>query len=332
MNPPTNRATIISGSATVKINGKPAAARRRPAPDLQRPVPLPVGHGRRRQHGAHRWLRWPSDFLGRGLAFPFAARPRTAGWSLVGGEDKIRQSIWIILSTAPGERLMRPDFGCGIHDLVFEPNTAALRGHGAGHGARGPHPLGAAHRRARRAGGAPPTSERNHLFISIDYRIRSNNAFYNLVYPFFLNEGVGFPPRPQLRPEVRHDASGPDTRRPPIRRAAAGAATADPDVHPGVGTRLNDWTDWNESDPGTTLLQLWAHLAEVILYRLNRLPDLAYVKFLELVGLRLRPARAATADLTFTPQPGFTPPPHATGITVPRVPKSLAQPPAAANP
>jgi phage baseplate assembly protein W len=36
-------------------------------------------------------------------------------------------------------------------------------------------------------------SERNQLFIDIDYRIRGNNAFYNLVYPFFVNEGVGFP-------------------------------------------------------------------------------------------------------------------------------------------
>jgi predicted phage baseplate assembly protein len=87
------------------------------------------------------------------------------------------------------------------------------------------------------------------------------------------------------------------------------------------------WTDWNESDPGTTLLQLWAHLAETILYRVNRIPDRAYVKFLELVGLQLRPAKAATADLTFTPQPGFVPPPHRDGITVPKRTQVRAQPP-----
>lgn len=87
-----------------------------------------------------------------------------------------------------------------------------------------------------------------------------------------------------------------------------------------------DWTDWNESDPGTTLLQLWAHLAETVLYRLNRLPDRAHVKFLELVGLRLRPARAAAADLTFTPQPGFSPRPPATGVTVPDRTQVRAQP------
>jgi predicted phage baseplate assembly protein len=105
-----------------------------------------------------------------------------------------------------------------------------------------------------------------------------------------------------------------------------------PTYTPELALGRDDWTDWNESDPGTTLLQLWAHLAETILYRLNRLPDLAHVKLLELVGLQLRPARAATADLTFTPQPGFRPPPHATGITVPALTQVRAQPPDGGEP
>ncbi len=105
-----------------------------------------------------------------------------------------------------------------------------------------------------------------------------------------------------------------------------------PTYTPELALGRDEWTDFNESDPGTTLLQLWAHLAETILYRLNRLPDLAYVKFLELVGLRLRPARAATADLTFTPKPGFSPPPHITGITVPKRTSVRAQPPGGGDP
>lgn len=99
-----------------------------------------------------------------------------------------------------------------------------------------------------------------------------------------------------------------------------------------IPTYTPEWNDWNESDPGTTLLQLWAHVAETILYRLNRLPELAYVKFLELVGLRLRPARPATADLTFTPQPGFRPPPSGSGITVPAGTPVTAPPPAGGEP
>jgi predicted phage baseplate assembly protein len=61
-----------------------------------------------------------------------------------------------------------------------------------------------------------------------------------------------------------------------------------------------EWTDWNDSDPGITLLQLQAWLTETILYRLNQLPDLNYVKFLQLIGVEQRPARPATTELTFT--------------------------------
>ena len=62
---------------------------------------------------------------------------------------------------------------------------------------------------------------------------------------------------------------------------------------------LPEWTDWNESDPGITLLQLHAWLTETILYRLNQLPELNYIKFLQLLGVEQRPAQPAQADLTF---------------------------------
>lgn len=129
------------------------------------------------------------DFLGRG--WPFPTKPgANRRLSFVSGEARIRQSIWLILSTAPGERQMRPEFGCGIHDLVFQPNTAVLRT--------------AVQNQVREAlvrweqridvvdvrAEAPP-DQRNYLLIRIDYRIRTTNAFYNLVYPFFINEGAG---------------------------------------------------------------------------------------------------------------------------------------------
>ena len=63
---------------------------------------------------------------------------------------------------------------------------------------------------------------------------------------------------------------------------------------------LPEWTDWNESDPGITLLQLHAWLTETVLFRLNQLPELNYIKFLELLGVEQRAARPASADLTFT--------------------------------
>ncbi|ARE41821.1 hypothetical protein RGUI_3680 [Rhodovulum sp. P5] len=67
-----------------------------------------------------------------------------------------------------------------------------------------------------------------------------------------------------------------------------------------IPTYTGDWTNFNESDPGMTLVQLHAWLTETLLWRMNRLPDLAYVNFLNLIGTQPAPARAATAELTFT--------------------------------
>jgi phage baseplate assembly protein W len=106
----------------------------------------------------------------------------------VSDDDAVSQSIEIILGTSPGERQMRPEFGCGIYELVGEANTAWLRG--------------MVRQKVREALTRwearidvldvrvdSPNEQKNRLDIWIDYRIRSNNAFFNLVYPFFLIEG-----------------------------------------------------------------------------------------------------------------------------------------------
>jgi hypothetical protein len=128
-------------------------------------------------------------FYGRGWAFPVRPGP-AGGLALLGGIEKIRQSIEIILSTAPGERQMLPEFGCGIHDLVFQANTAVLRGL-----------LKAQIREALTrwepridvldvtVTSAPGAN--NLLNVGISYRVRANNAYYNQVYPFYLVEGPG---------------------------------------------------------------------------------------------------------------------------------------------
>lgn len=109
--------------------------------------------------------------------------------SYVSGMEMIRQSIFLILMTAPGERQMRPEFGCGVHDLVFEPNTAAL------HGLVQDKVQTALTKWEPRidvlnVNVESPPQQGNLLLIHIDYRIRANNSFFNLVYPFFLNEGA----------------------------------------------------------------------------------------------------------------------------------------------
>src|SRR5947209_19760278 len=61
-----------------------------------------------------------------------------------------------------------------------------------------------------------------------------------------------------------------------------------------------EWTDHNDSDPGITLLQLFAWLGEMIIWRLNQVPQKNYYAFLRLVGMDLRPPAPATTELTFT--------------------------------
>ncbi len=66
------------------------------------------------------------EYLGRGLAFPLQVNPR-GEIALASGERDIEQAIRIILSTRPGERVMRPEFGCRAHELLFEPRDVVLQ-------------------------------------------------------------------------------------------------------------------------------------------------------------------------------------------------------------
>jgi phage baseplate assembly protein W len=129
-----------------------------------------------------------NTLIGKGLYFPLHP-DRDGKLSFLGGAEKIRQSIWLLLSTAPGERVMLPEYGCGIHELLFEANTAALR---ASVQSRVQEALTRWEPRIDvlnvrvEAGGELA----NQLLIRIDYRVRANNSIFNLVYPFFLNEGA----------------------------------------------------------------------------------------------------------------------------------------------
>src|SRR6266436_6308291 len=60
-----------------------------------------------------------------------------------------------------------------------------------------------------------------------------------------------------------------------------------------------EWTNFNESDPGITLVELFAWMTEITNYRLNQVPDLNYIKFLQLIGIELQAARPARVELTF---------------------------------
>ncbi len=128
------------------------------------------------------------EFLGVGWKFPLQVTPG-GRIALARYEQRIEESIYLILSTAPGERVMLPDFGCGIHDLVFAPNSAMTttlvvqmaRQALVAHEPR----IDVLDVSAESAPEQP-----NLLLVRVSYRIRANNALGNLVYPFYIGEGA----------------------------------------------------------------------------------------------------------------------------------------------
>ncbi len=127
------------------------------------------------------------QFLGSGWRFPVA--PTALGrLAFSQGALRVAESIWLILSTAPGERVMRPEFGCGIHELVFAPNDEATHGEVTERVrealTRYEPRIDLEDVRVEAAAGEP-----NKLLIRVDYRLRATNAAHNLVYPFYIAEG-----------------------------------------------------------------------------------------------------------------------------------------------
>lgn len=128
------------------------------------------------------------DFLGTGWKFPLQVNAR-GGIATARHEERVSESIALILGTAQGERVMRSDFGCGIHQLVFEPNSDQTQGRVAHLVRRALVDLEPRIDVLDVRVESPP-SEPNLLLIRVDYRVRATNAFHNLVYPFFIREGA----------------------------------------------------------------------------------------------------------------------------------------------
>lgn len=132
----------------------------------------------------------PKSFLGRGWKFPVRIDTTTGRVGMSEMEQDIKESIWILLSTAPGERLMRPEFGCGIHDLVFSSMSTVT--------------MGLFESRVREAINRwearvditklevfTKEPDKGKLEINLTCRIRDTNSQFNLVFPFYLTEGAG---------------------------------------------------------------------------------------------------------------------------------------------
>jgi uncharacterized protein len=130
--------------------------------------------------------RLAREFLGAGWKFPLQVNP-TGGIARARYEQRVEESIYLILSTAKGERVMLRDFGCGIHDRVFAPNDSAVQTTVVAEVrealVRFEPRIDVLDITAESAADRP-----NLLLIRIDYRIRANQALGNLTYPFYINE------------------------------------------------------------------------------------------------------------------------------------------------
>jgi phage baseplate assembly protein W len=128
-----------------------------------------------------------NTFIGRGIAFPMRV-DHTGSIALVSGPEDIDRSIVMVLSTARGERLMRPEFGCAIWDQLFEPINA--------------NTLGLMAQAVRDAIGqweprvdledvttSADEDRQGRVNIDITYRVRATNDRRNLVYPFYTIPG-----------------------------------------------------------------------------------------------------------------------------------------------
>jgi phage baseplate assembly protein W len=129
-----------------------------------------------------------AEFLGRGWGFPIArdAGPDgTVRFTTAEYEDSVEQAIRIVLSTALGERIMRPAFGCGIHELVFAPNSAATRGM-AEHHVREALLRWEPRIEVLGVTAVSGGEQDEELLIGVEYRVRLTDSRFNLVYPFYL--------------------------------------------------------------------------------------------------------------------------------------------------
>ncbi|NLF04526.1 MAG: GPW/gp25 family protein [Actinomycetales bacterium] len=125
-----------------------------------------------------------TDFVGRGFAWPLGV-DHTGALRMTSGGGDLADSISVVLMTAPGERLMRPQFGCRIWDLLFEPVTANLVGL-IREAVRDALAQWEPRIEVEDVRPVPDDDDPGLVRIEIDYRVRATNDRRNLVYPFYV--------------------------------------------------------------------------------------------------------------------------------------------------
>lgn len=133
------------------------------------------------------------DFIGRGWSFPPTFRKESGGVDMTEGKDDIQRSIEILLSTLPGERVMRPDYGAGMERLLFEPFNTTLR-------TRMENVIERAillheARVILNKVELEAVPEEGFIRIKIEYTVAGTNTRNNFVFPFYIEEGTEIPNR-----------------------------------------------------------------------------------------------------------------------------------------
>ena len=126
-------------------------------------------------------------FLGRGWSFPPTFDPTTRQVKLLDGEADIQSSLYVLLSTLPGERVMQPTFGCDLTPLLFQPLDTTLRTY-----LQDKIRTAILYHEPRidvvRVELTPNVLE-GLLLIELDYTVRATNSRHNVVFPYYRSEG-----------------------------------------------------------------------------------------------------------------------------------------------
>ena len=125
-----------------------------------------------------------ASFIGRGISWPMGV-DHTGAIALTSGAADLDRSIAVVLSTAPGERVMRPEFGCRIWELLFEPVTPTLIGQ-ITEAVRAALAQWEPRVDAETIDAVPDEREHSLVQVHIAYRVRSTNDRRNLVFPFYV--------------------------------------------------------------------------------------------------------------------------------------------------
>lgn len=131
--------------------------------------------------------KFDASFLGAGWGFPFKINSK-GNVSVSSFERSIAESIRLIIGTAKGERIMRPDFGCDINELVFAPNNSNTRSLIA-------YYIEEAlikwepRINLKKVEAVSNENDEARIDINIEYEVREVNSYFNNVYPFYLERG-----------------------------------------------------------------------------------------------------------------------------------------------